>query len=37
MKVITSTAVYNLDPSLIGFDYPSQPCQTFPDSDKKPL
>jgi len=35
MKVITSTAVYNLDPSLIGFDYPSAPCQRFSDSDKK--
>ena len=34
MKVITSTAVYNLDPSLIGFDYPSAPCQKFADSDK---
>jgi peptidoglycan glycosyltransferase len=34
MKVITSTAVYNLDPSLIGFDYPSAPCQKFSDSDK---
>jgi penicillin-binding protein A len=35
MKVITSTAVYNLDPSLIGFDYPSAPCQSFSDSDKQ--
>jgi peptidoglycan glycosyltransferase len=32
MKVVTSTAAYNLKPSLIGFDYPVQQCQTFSDS-----
>ena len=30
-KVVTSTAAYNLKPSLVGFDYPYSPCQTFPD------
>ncbi len=30
-KVVTSTAVYNLDPSLVGFDYPVQGC-TAPGS-----
>jgi peptidoglycan glycosyltransferase len=34
MKVVTSTAVYNLKPSLAGFDYPVQPCQKFTDSTK---
>jgi penicillin-binding protein A len=34
MKVVTSTAVYNLKPSLIGFNYPYQPCQGFSDSTK---
>jgi peptidoglycan glycosyltransferase len=34
MKVVTSTAAYNLKPSLAGFDYPVQACQTFPDSNK---
>jgi peptidoglycan glycosyltransferase len=34
MKVVTSTAVYNLKPSLAGFDYPVQPCQSFSDSNK---
>jgi peptidoglycan glycosyltransferase len=34
MKVITSTAVYNLKPSLVNFDYPVQPCQGFKDSNK---
>ena len=34
MKVVTSTAAYNLKPSLAGFDYPVQQCQTFPDSNK---
>jgi len=34
MKVVTSTAVYNLKPSLAGFNYPVQPCQTFSDSNK---
>jgi len=31
-KVITSTAAYNLKPSLANFDYPIQACQTFTDS-----
>ncbi len=31
MKVVTSTAAYNLKPSLAGFDYPVQQCQTFAD------
>jgi peptidoglycan glycosyltransferase len=31
-KVITSTAAYNLKPSLATFDYPVQPCQTFTNS-----
>ena len=34
MKVVTSTAAYNLKPSLAGFNYPVQQCQTFPDSNK---
>ena len=34
MKVVTSTAVYNLKPALAGFDYPVQPCQSFSDSNK---
>ena len=34
MKVVTSTAAYNLKPSLAGFDYPVQTCQTFSDSNK---
>lgn len=34
MKVVTSTAVYNLKPSLAGFDYPVARCQKFPDSTK---
>jgi peptidoglycan glycosyltransferase len=34
MKVVTSTSVYNLKPSLIGFDYPVQPCQGFSDSNR---
>ena len=29
MKVVTSTAAYNLKPSLAGFNYPVQQCQTF--------
>ena len=33
-KVVTSTAVYNLKPSLDSFDYPYQMCQTFPDSNR---
>jgi penicillin-binding protein A len=32
MKVVTSTAAYNLKPSLADFDYPVQACQTFSDS-----
>ena len=34
MKVVTSTAAYNLKPSLAGFNYPVQPCQAFPDSNR---
>ncbi|HEY6472692.1 MAG TPA: penicillin-binding transpeptidase domain-containing protein [Acidimicrobiales bacterium] len=34
MKVVTSTAVYNLKPNLIDFDYPVAPCQKFTDSNK---
>ncbi len=34
MKVVTSTAAYNLKPSLAGFNYPVQQCQTFSDSNK---
>ena len=34
MKVVTSTAAYNLKPSLAGFNYPVQKCQTFSDSNK---
>jgi penicillin-binding protein A len=32
MKVVTSSAVYDLKPSLAGFDYPEARCQSFPDS-----
>jgi peptidoglycan glycosyltransferase len=32
MKVVTSTAAYNLKPSLAGFNYPVQQCQTFSDA-----
>jgi peptidoglycan glycosyltransferase len=32
MKVVTSTAAYNLKPSLIGFDFPNAPCVHFSDS-----
>ena len=35
MKVVTSTAAYNLKPALAGFDYPVQACQTFSDSNVK--
>ncbi len=35
MKVVTSAAAYNLKPSLAGFNYPYQLCQTFPDSNQK--
>ncbi len=33
-KVVTSTAAYNLKPSLADFDYPYMACQSFPDSNK---
>src|SRR5271154_5560259 len=32
MKVVTSTAAYNLEPSLATFNYPMQKCQKFSDS-----
>ncbi len=32
MKVVTSTAAYNLKPSLASFNYPVQKCQSFPDA-----
>jgi peptidoglycan glycosyltransferase len=32
MKVVTSTAAYNLKPSLAGFDFPTAHCVTFSDS-----
>jgi peptidoglycan glycosyltransferase len=35
MKVVTSSAAYNLKPSLIGFDFPVQPCITFSDSNRQ--
>jgi penicillin-binding protein A len=34
-KVVTSTAVYNLDPKLEGYSFPVAACTTFPDSDKQ--
>jgi peptidoglycan glycosyltransferase len=34
MKVVTSTAAYNLKPSLAAFDYKVAPCQGFSDSNK---
>jgi len=35
-KVVTTTAVYNLKPSLAGFNFPVAPCTpTLPDSDKQ--
>jgi peptidoglycan glycosyltransferase len=34
MKVVTSTAAYNLKPSLVDFNYPIAPCQGFSDSNK---
>jgi peptidoglycan glycosyltransferase len=34
MKVVTSTAAYNLKPSLVDFDYPVAPCQKFSDSNR---
>jgi penicillin-binding protein A len=33
-KVVTSAAVYNLDPSLTGFSFPRAGSTTFPNSDK---
>lgn len=33
-KVVTSTAAYNLKPSLAGFNYPVAQCQNFPDGGK---
>ena len=33
-KVVTSTAVYNLKPSLVNYSFPSAACVTFPDSNK---
>ena len=35
MKVVTSTAAYNLKPTLAGFDYPVAQCQGFTDSNKQ--
>jgi peptidoglycan glycosyltransferase len=35
MKVVTSTAAYNLKPALAGFNYPVQACQKFADSNKQ--
>jgi peptidoglycan glycosyltransferase len=32
MKVVTSTAAYNLKPSLAGFNFPTAQCVTFSDS-----
>lgn len=32
MKVVTSTAAYNLKPSLAGFDFPTSQCVKFADS-----
>jgi peptidoglycan glycosyltransferase len=32
MKVVTSTAAYNLKPALAGFDFPTAQCVTFSDS-----
>jgi peptidoglycan glycosyltransferase len=37
MKVVTSAAAYNLKPSLAGFNYPVQACQTFADAPGQPL
>jgi peptidoglycan glycosyltransferase len=34
MKVVTSTSVYNLKPSLIDFDFPVAPCLKFTDSNR---
>jgi penicillin-binding protein A len=35
MKVVTSTAAYNLKPSLAGFDFPVADCISFNDSNKQ--
>jgi peptidoglycan glycosyltransferase len=35
MKVVTSTAAYNLKPALAGFNYPVAQCQKFSDSNKQ--
>jgi penicillin-binding protein A len=37
MKVVTSTAAYNLKPALAGFNFPVQSCVSFPDSGGHPL
>jgi penicillin-binding protein A len=37
MKVVTSTAAYNLKPALAGFDYPVMKCQSFADAPGQPL
>jgi penicillin-binding protein A len=37
MKVVTSTSVYNLKPSLANFNYPVAICQTFSDAPLSPL
>ena len=34
-KVITTAAVYNLDPSLATFNYPVSQCQAIPQTDKQ--
>jgi peptidoglycan glycosyltransferase len=34
-KVVTSTAVYNLDKSLVNYSFPVAACTTFPDSNKQ--
>jgi peptidoglycan glycosyltransferase len=35
MKVVTSTAAYNLKPQLAGFDFPTAKCINFNDSNKQ--
>lgn len=37
MKVVTSTAAYNLKPALAGFNFPVAKCITFSDSPTVPL
>jgi penicillin-binding protein A len=37
MKVVTSTSVYNLKPTLANFNYPVALCQTFSDAPLSPL